>query len=163
MPSQPSSGDDESMNHHHRNRLVATTCGLAVLAAGALLTTACGSAQPSTTSATAETSTPSLTYAAQGTHAVGYQVFTATGAQEQPLTLRAWYPARRPDDERPATITYTAPNKFDEQITPGAWSSKSVEGYRKKYHAESTNLSLTSVSLRPAAPQDGHDAVTQSI
>ncbi len=107
------------MNHHHRDRLVATICGLAALTAGALLTTACGSAQPSTTSATAETSTASLTYAAQGSHAVGYQVFTTTGAQQQPLTLRAWYPARRPDDKRPATITYTTPNKFDEQITPG--------------------------------------------
>ncbi len=107
------------MNHHHRDRLVATICGLAVLAAGGLLTTGCASAQPSTTSATAETSTPSLTYAARGRHTVGYRVFTTTGAQQQPLTLRAWYPARRPDDDRPATITYTAPNKFDEQITPG--------------------------------------------
>ena len=107
------------MNHHRRDRLVATICGLAVLAAGGLLTTGCASAQPSTTSATAETSTPSLTYAARGRHAVGYRVFTTTGAQQQPLTLRAWYPARRPDDKRPATIAYTAPNKFDKQITPG--------------------------------------------
>ena len=107
------------MNHHHRDRLVATICGLAVLAAGGLLTTGCASAQPSTTSATAKTSTPSLTYAARGRHAVGYRVFTTTGAQQQPLTLRAWYPARRPADKRPATISYTAPNKFDEQITPG--------------------------------------------
>ena len=45
------------MNHHHRNRLVATICGLALLAAG------CGSSESSTTSAPAETSTPSLTYA----------------------------------------------------------------------------------------------------
>ena len=107
------------MIHHHRNRLATTVCGLAALTAGALLTTACGSEQPSTTSATVETSTPSLTYAAPGSHAVGYQVFTTTGAQQQPLTLRAWYPAVRPDDEQPATITYTAPNKFGEQITPG--------------------------------------------
>lgn len=107
------------MNHHHRDRHVTTICGLAVLAAGGLLITGCASAQPSTTSATAETSTPSLTYAARGRHAVGYRVFTTTGAQQQPLTLRAWYPARRPADKRPATISYTAPNKFDEQITPG--------------------------------------------
>ena len=30
-----------------------------------------------------------------------------------------WYPARRPADKRPTTINYTAPNKFDEQITSG--------------------------------------------
>jgi len=96
------------MIHHHRDRLVATICGLAALAAGALLTTACGGSE-----------TPSLAYAAPGRHAVGYQVFTTTGAQQQPLTLRAWYPTRQPDDDRSATITYTAPNKFDEQITPG--------------------------------------------
>jgi predicted dienelactone hydrolase len=107
------------MNHHHRDRFVATICGLAVLAAGGLLTTGCTSAQPSTTSAPAETSTPSLTYAATGRHAVGYRTFTTTGAQQQSLTLRAWYPASRPDDERPETIKYTAPNKFDEKITPG--------------------------------------------
>ena len=95
------------MNRHHRDRLVATICGLAALAVGALLLTACGS------------ETPSLTYAAPGSHAVGYQVFTTTGAQQQPLTLRAWYPAHRPNDKQPATITYTAPNKFDEEITPG--------------------------------------------
>ncbi len=106
------------MNHHHRDRLVTTICGLAVLAAG-LLTTGSTSAQPSTTPATAETSAPPLTYAARGTHAVGYRVFTTTGAQQQPLTLRAWYPARQPADKRPRTINYTAPNKFDEQITPG--------------------------------------------
>lgn len=107
------------MNHHRRDRFVATIRGLAALAAGGLLTTGCTSAQPSTTSAPAETSTPSLTYAATGKHAVGYRTFTTTGAQQQSLTLRAWYPARRPDDERPETIKYTAPNKFDEKITPG--------------------------------------------
>ena len=89
------------MNHHHRDRLVATICGLAVLAAAGLLTAGCASAQPSTTSATAKTSTPSLTYAAPGKHAVGYREFTTTGAQQQPLTLRAWYPARRPADKQP--------------------------------------------------------------
>jgi predicted dienelactone hydrolase len=103
----------------HRGRLVATICGLAVLVAGGLLTTGCTAAQPSTTSAPAETSTPSLTYAARGRHAVGYRTFTTTGAQQQPLTLRAWYPARRLDGERPETINYTAPNKFDEKIAPG--------------------------------------------
>jgi predicted dienelactone hydrolase len=110
------------MNHHHRDRLVAIIRGLAVLAAAGLLATGCAttrSAQPSTTSATTEISTPALTYAAPGTHAVGYRVFTTTGAKEQPLTLRAWYPARRPDDTQPATITYRSPNKFGEQITPG--------------------------------------------
>lgn len=94
--------------NHHRDRLVATICGLAALAAGALVTTACGGSDM-----------PSLAYAAPGRHAVGYQVFTTAGAQQQPLTLRVWYPARQRDDERSATITYTAPNKFDEQITPG--------------------------------------------
>jgi predicted dienelactone hydrolase len=120
------------MNHHHRDRLVATIRGLAVVAAVGLLTTACVSTRSSTTSATAQpsattsttattakASTPSLTYAERGTHAVGYRVFTTSGAQEQPLTLRAWYPTDRPDDTRPATITYSAPNKFGEQITPG--------------------------------------------
>jgi predicted dienelactone hydrolase len=57
--------------------------------------------------------------AAPGSHAVGYREFATVGAQEQPLTFRAWYPARRSDDEQAATITYTAINKFGEQITPG--------------------------------------------
>lgn len=109
------------MNHHHRDRLVAVIRGIAVLAAAGLLATGCAttrSAQPSTTSATTETSTPSLTYAAPGTHAVGYRVFTTTGAQQQPLTVRAWYPAVRTTTEY-VPITYIAPNKFGEQITPG--------------------------------------------
>ena len=101
------------MNHHHRNRLVAAICCLALLAAG------CGSSESPTTSAPAETSTPSLTYAVPGSDAVGYREFSTAGAQGQSLTLRAWYPAGQPDDEQPATIRYTAPNKFDEQITPG--------------------------------------------
>jgi predicted dienelactone hydrolase len=104
--------------NHYRDRLVATICGLAVLAAGGLLTTGCTSAQQSTTSVPAETSTPPLAYAAQGSHAVGYRVFSTTGAQGQPLTVRAWYPAVGATAET-ATITYTAPNKFGEQITPG--------------------------------------------
>ena len=104
--------------NHYRDRLVATICGLAVLAAGGLLTTGCTSAQQSTTSVPAETSTPPLAYAAQGSHAVGYRVFSTTGAQGQPLTVRAWYPAVGATAET-ATITYTAPNKFSEQITPG--------------------------------------------
>jgi predicted dienelactone hydrolase len=110
------------MNHHHRDRLVVTICGLAALAAGGLLT-GCGSdepsANPSTISpTTTETSTPSLTYAARGSHAVGYREFTTTGAQEQPLTVRAWYPAVRTNAE-PGQIDYTAPNKFGEEIMPG--------------------------------------------
>ena len=104
--------------NHYRDRLVATICGLAVLAAGGLLTTGCTSAQQSTTSVPAETSTPPLAYAAQGSHAVGYRVFSTTGAQGQPLTVRAWYPAVGATAET-ATITYTAANKFGEQITPG--------------------------------------------
>lgn len=107
------------MHHRHRDRFVAIICGLTVLGSAGLLTTGPASAQPSTTSVTAKTSTPPLTYAAKGRHAVGYRVFTTTGAQQHPLTLRAWYPARRPADKRPATISYTALNKFDEQITPG--------------------------------------------
>ena len=104
---------------HHRNRLVSTICGLAILTAGGLLTTGSVSAQPSTTSATAKTSTPSLTYAAQGKHAVGYRVFITAGAQQQVLTLRAWYPARRPADRKRPPINYTAPNKFGKEIFPG--------------------------------------------
>ena len=104
---------------HARNRLVVTVCGLAVLVAGGLLATASTSAQPFTTPAATQASKPPLTYAARGTHAVGYRVFTTIGAQRQRLTLRAWYPARRRDDTRSAAITYTSPNKFDEQITPG--------------------------------------------
>ena len=113
------------MNHHHRDRHVATFRSLAAVVVAGLLAAGCGSEQPSanstsTPAATSPTSsTLSLTYAVPGSHAVGYRVFTTAGAQEQPLTLRAWYPASRPADEQPATITYTAPNKFGEQITPG--------------------------------------------
>ena len=113
------------MNHpnHHRKRLLANICGLAFLPGGllstGLLAAGHASAQPFTTSATARTSTSALTWAGRGRHAVGYRVFTTTGAQQQLLTLRAWYPARRPADKRPATVTYSAPNKFDEKITPG--------------------------------------------
>ncbi len=70
--------------NHHCERLVATVCGLAALAAGGLLTGCASdqsSATPATTSATtsstisatAEPSAASLTYATQGTHAVGSQ------------------------------------------------------------------------------------------
>lgn len=110
---------------------VTTIRSLAVLASIGLVATACGSTEPSanpstatstttssTTSSTLVTSTPSLTYAAPGRHAVGYRDFATVGAQEQPLTLRAWYPAQ-PADEPAATITYTATNKFGEEITPG--------------------------------------------
>ncbi len=103
------------MKRHHRDRLLATIGGLAVIAAAG-----CASTQPSAQPSTSETSTPSLTYAGRGRHAVGYREFTTTGAQEQPLTVRVWYPAvRTVADERTETITYVAPNKFDEQITPG--------------------------------------------
>ncbi len=107
------------MNHHHRHRLVATICGAAVIATAGLATSGSASAQAPTTSSTAKTAMPSLAYAAKGRHAVGYREFTTTGAQQQPLTLRAWYPARRLVDKRPATITYTAPNKFGEEILRG--------------------------------------------
>jgi predicted dienelactone hydrolase len=113
-----SSALERRSRNHHRRRLVAV-CGLAVLVGGGLLTSGCTSANPPTTSATAKTPTPSLDYAAPGRHAVGYRVLSTTGAQTHALTLRAWYPAPRPDDKPTATITYTAPNKFDEQITPG--------------------------------------------
>jgi predicted dienelactone hydrolase len=115
------------MNHHHRDRLVATFRCLAAVVSAGLLAAGCASKQPSTsstttttstTSTTATTSTPSLTYAAPGSHAVGYRVFTITGAQEQTLTVRAWYPAVHTTAE-PRPIDYIAPNKFGEQITPG--------------------------------------------
>ena len=76
---------------------------------------------PETT--TPETTTPTdtaptLAYATPGSHAVGYRAFTTTGAQEQPLTVRAWYPAAPPTDD-PGPIDYSAPNKFGVEITPG--------------------------------------------
>jgi predicted dienelactone hydrolase len=109
----------EGRPRNHRDRLVASICGLAILLGGGLLTSGCTATRLPTTSATTTTSTPSLIYAAPGQHAVGYRVFTTTGAQKQPLTLRAWYPTSAPGDEHAAAITYTAPNKFDEQILPG--------------------------------------------
>ncbi len=112
------------MNHHHRDRRVATFRSLAAVLAAGLLASGCASERTTTTSttlpsSTPPSSTPSLTYAAPGSHAVGTRVFTTTGAQEQPLTVRAWYPAVRTTPE-PGPISYTAPNKFGEQITPGA-------------------------------------------
>jgi predicted dienelactone hydrolase len=107
------------MKHQQSYRLGVTLCGLAVLASVGSLTAGSASAQSSTTSTTAKISTPSLKYAAQGTHAVGYRVFTTTGAQNQPLTVRAWYPAHRPADKKRPTIMYTGPIKFDEKILPG--------------------------------------------
>lgn len=113
------------MNPHHCDRRVATARVLAVAVAAGLLTAGCASEQPSSTSTTVTTTptsspptTPSLAYAARGSHAVGYRVFTTTGAQDQPLTVRAWYPAVRPTTEL-APIDYTAPNKFGQEITPG--------------------------------------------
>ncbi len=107
------------MNHLNRHRVGATLCGLAVLASSGLSMTATASAQPSTTSAKSTAPARSLKYAALGRHAVGYREFTTTGAQEQPLTLRAWYPTRRPAGRKRPTINYTAPNKFGEEIFPG--------------------------------------------
>lgn len=103
----------------HRDRLVTSLCGLAVLVGTALMSGGCTSARPTPTSATATTTAPSLSYATHGAHAVGYRVLSTTGAQQQPMTVRAWYPATRSDDQRTVKITYTAPNKFDEKITPG--------------------------------------------
>jgi predicted dienelactone hydrolase len=108
------------MKHQQRHRLGVAICGLTVLASTGLLTTGpVSAAQPSTTLATAKTSKPLLSYASQGKHAVGYRVFTTTGAQKQPLTMKVWYPARSPGDKRSASISYTAPNKFGQQILPG--------------------------------------------
>lgn len=104
--------------HHHHHRLLAAIGSVAILAAG-LLVTGCSPAEPGTIPAATETAPPSLAYAARGPRAVGYRVFTTTDAQQRPLTLRAWYPTSRSDDARPASITYTAPNKFDEELTPG--------------------------------------------
>ncbi len=105
--------------NHHCNRRVAPVYGLAILAAAGMLTTGSASAQASTTSATTKTSRSALTYAAPGKYAAGYREFTTTGAQQQPLTVRAWYPARRPADRKRPTISYTATNKFGEEIFPG--------------------------------------------
>jgi predicted dienelactone hydrolase len=111
------------MKHQHRDRLIVTICGFAALATAGLAATDSAWAQPSTVppsgSATATTTTPSLLYSERGKHAVGYRVFTTTGAQKQPLTLRAWYPAKQSAGRQPTAIAYSAPNKFDEQITPG--------------------------------------------
>ncbi len=107
------------MKHHRRGRFDATIRGLAALTAAGLLASGCSLTQSSSTSETAEAPTSSLTYSSPGRYAVGYQVFTTTGAQQQDLTLRAWYPVSQPDDQRIERVTYTAPNKFDENITPG--------------------------------------------
>jgi predicted dienelactone hydrolase len=113
------------MSHHHRDRPVATFHGLAAVVAAGLLAAGCASEQRSTSTAATVTPattkpparTQALTYAAQGSHAVGYRVFTTIGAQEQTLTVRAWYPAVRPAGEA-GPIDYTAPSKFDQQILP---------------------------------------------
>src|SRR5438132_11977177 len=41
-------------------------------------------------------------------------------------------------------------------------SSKSVDGYRRKYQPESRNVSLTSVSRRAGSPHLGHGTLTHS-
>ena len=111
---------------HHGRPAAPSRVITAVLAAG-LLAAGCASEQssanstPTTTTPATTTptnSTPTLTYATPGSHAVGYQAFTTSRGYEQALTVRAWYPAAPPTAE-PATITYTAANKFGEQITPG--------------------------------------------
>ncbi|MCX6522080.1 MAG: alpha/beta fold hydrolase [Actinobacteria bacterium] len=76
---------------------------------------------PATTTAATTTPTdptPTLTYATPGSHAVGYRAFTTSRANEQALTVRAWYPAAPPTDD-PGPIEYSAPNKFGVEITPG--------------------------------------------
>ncbi len=124
------------MHHHLRGHLVATSRHLAAVVAAVLLAAGCASDESSTaapteatastetTASTAPTSTtstsapPSLTYAAPGSQAVGYRAFTTSRANEQALTVRAWYPAVRPTDD-PGPIEYSAPNKFSDEITPG--------------------------------------------
>jgi predicted dienelactone hydrolase len=106
-------------NHHHRHRLGVALCGLSVLASAGLLTTRSASAQPSTTSTSTTVSATSLTYGTRGKYPAGYRQFTTTGAQKQALMVRAWYPALRSANQRNPTLTYKAPNKFDEQILPG--------------------------------------------
>ena len=103
----------------NRHRLAATLCGLAAVASAGLLTTGSASAQPSTTSTPTKASAASLTYGTRGKHHVGYRQFVTTGAQKQPLTVRAWYPTLRSADQRNPTLTYKAPNKFDGKILPG--------------------------------------------
>jgi predicted dienelactone hydrolase len=94
---------------HRFGRRAAIIASLAALVVGGLLPSACSSE--------AKDSTPSLVYADRGRHIVGARVFTTASAQQH---LRAWYPSRPAGGQAPTTITYTAPNKFDEQITPGA-------------------------------------------
>jgi predicted dienelactone hydrolase len=117
------------MNHRHLHRhlhgLGAALFGLSVLVSAGLLTTRSALAQPSTSSTTSTTAKPtkasaaSLTYGTRGKHLVGYRQFATTGAQKQPLTVRAWYPALGPAEQTNPTLTYKAPNKFDNQILPG--------------------------------------------
>jgi predicted dienelactone hydrolase len=122
-------------HHHHHSRSVAGRCAVVtaalVLAAGCTSerststsvtpTTTATSTAPTTAPTTATPTDLALAYAAPGEHAVGSRVLTTTGAEGQSLTVRAWYPAVRPanETEPTETITYTAPNKFGEQITPG--------------------------------------------
>ena len=98
--------------------LIAALGFVAVLAT-VLLVSGSSSARPSAVAAAPAPASPKLAYADRGPRAVGYRVFTTTDAQHRRLTLRAWYPTSR-SAAAPASITYTAPNKFDEQLTPGA-------------------------------------------
>jgi predicted dienelactone hydrolase len=121
------------MKHHYLYRLGAALCGVSVIASAGFLTTQSASAQASTspsttspaatspaaTSTTAKTLATSLTYGSRGKHTVGYRQFATTGAQQQPLTVRAWYPALPPAGQKNPTITYKAPSKFGTQIFQG--------------------------------------------
>ena len=115
------------MQHHPHLRFRVAARGLLAVAAGGLLAAGCASEDPDTapassvaSSTTASAASPTaLTYAVPGAHAVGTRDLIAVGAQDRPMTLRTWYPAQRPAGDQPATITYTAPNKFGEEITPG--------------------------------------------
>jgi predicted dienelactone hydrolase len=116
-----------SRSSKHRHRRARHAVGLGGLAALGMLAAGCSSAESTSTTALSSppsTSTtpnepPSLTYAAPGAFAVGYREFTTTTTRGEPLTLRAWYPTGPRDGYSPTTITYTAPNKFSQDITPG--------------------------------------------
>jgi predicted dienelactone hydrolase len=91
-------------------------CGTDESDSTATIPTPAPTAAPTPTASTPTAST--LAFATPGGHPVGSRVVTTVGAQEQPLTVRVWYPAIAIDDTV-ETITYTAPNKFGEEITPG--------------------------------------------
>ncbi len=117
--------------HLHHGRPATTSRVIAAVLAAGLLAAGCASEESSTTAPTATTTpttttptdstttaTPALAYATPGSHAAGYRTFTTTGAQDQPLTVRAWYPAARHSND-PGPLEYSAPNKFGDEIVPG--------------------------------------------